>query len=86
MKFGISFVPYTELKTQSVSGNPGYIANRPLLVAMGEDSETGIKNVARNGYFAVSSDESGKCLAPGTLSSQALKIDFQDDILLSCKT
>lgn len=84
MKFGITYLPYTELDVMPRSGNPGYVPRYPLLISQG-DTDKGIKKVSMEGYYAVSSDALGNCLGPDAISSIATRIDFSDDILLSCQ-
>lgn len=84
MKFGIAFEPYTTSSVPPRSGNPGYVPQQPLLVSYGEDAQ-GVQQLGVSGYFARSSDSSGKCIRGTTLSSDVVRVDFENDILLSCQ-
>lgn len=84
MKYGIAFEPYTESTVSPRSGNPGYEPLQPLLVSSGIDAQ-GVQQLGVGGYFVRSSDSSGKCTAGTTLSSDVVRVDFENDILLSCQ-
>lgn len=55
-----------------------------MLVSYGIDEQDGVHLVGRAGFFAEASDPAGNCLPFGTESAQSVRVDFDDDILLSC--
>ena len=76
-KFGIAFEPYTASTIATKSGNPGYVPQNPLLVSTGLAS--GAQQVPVDGFFARTSETCDK------LSSNQVRVDFLNDILLSCQ-
>jgi len=65
------------------SGNPGYIAGKPLLVSQG--ANPGI-NVNAAGFLAYSADDQGSCFAEnGLLSySPTMRLNYDVGMILSC--
>lgn len=55
-----------------------------MLVSHGID-EDGFHWVPQLGYIAVSSDANGQCLSVGDISPNVKRVDYKEDILLSCQ-
>lgn len=66
-----------------LSGNPGYIPQKPLIVAQGDSN--GVKLVLKSGFNAISSDSKGLCVNANVQGAFGVILKYGKDDLLSCK-